>query len=251
MHIFCNAKFSIATKFAVAATIFFCFSGLVVLCALLTLAASSPLTPVDILWLMACCAAITVPCFYYLFNKLCRRLVSRPLEALTHTATELGSAPLPSNIPKELELDALAMALVRSGEVFSRRMQNATERRSYFESLFKGMPGYVSVVDTSFKIVHANNAFMKTFAIAEGRSCRHVCTREFPGGNCPVARVFTSLEPVVVIENGIYPDGTAAMWLVGVSPVFDAMGKLSGAIESRIDISDIADNEMESIAGRL
>jgi PAS domain-containing protein len=236
---FRNAKFSIATKFAVAAAIFFSCSGLLVLFALLTLAASSPLTPVDILWLMACCAAITVPCFYYLFNKLCKSILCRPLEALTHTATELGSAPLPTEIPKELELDALAMALVRSGEVFSRRMQNATERRSYFESLFKEMPGYVSVVDTSFTIVHANNAFMETFAIAEGRSCRHVCTREFPGGDCPVAKVFISQEPVVVTEEGMYPDGTAALWLVSVSPVFDTTGELTAAIESRLDISEV------------
>ena len=249
MLLFRNAKFSIATKFAVAAAIFFSCSGLVVLCALLTLAASSPLTPMDILWLMACCAAITVPCFYYMFNKLCRGLVCRPLEALTHTATELGSAPLPTEIPKELELDALTMALVRSGEVFSRRMQNATERRSYFESLFKGMPGYVSVVDTSFTIVHANNAFMETFAIAEGRSCRHVCTREFPGGNCPVAKVFISKEPVVVTEEGIYPDGTAALWLVSVSPVFDSMGQLAAAIESRLDISEVVKADVTRLYG--
>jgi len=187
---------------------------------------------------MACCAALTVPCFYYLFNRLSKSLVCRPLEGLTRTATELGSAPLPTEIPNEFELDALAMALVRSGEVFSRRMQNATERRSYFESLFKGMPGYVSVVDTSFTIVHANNAFMETFAIAEGGSCRHVCTRKFPGGDCPVAKVFTSQKSTVIAEEGMYPDGTAALWLVSVSPVFDSRGKLTAAIESRLDISD-------------
>lgn len=238
--LFSARKFSLAGKFAILSTIFFSFSGVFVLCALLTLAASSPLTPVDIVWLMACCAAITVPCFYYLFNKLCQKRISDPLEALAQTAANLGSAPLPSKISKEKELDALTMALVRSGEVFNRRMQNATERRSYFEALFKNMPGYVSVVDTSFKIVHANTAFMETFAIAEGRSCRHVCTREFPGGNCPVAHVFTHRKPMTITEPGKYPDGTAALWLVSVSPVFDSNGVLTAAIESRVDISETA-----------
>ncbi|MCG8533335.1 MAG: PAS domain-containing protein [Desulfovibrionales bacterium] len=236
---FSTNRFSLATKFAILATLFFSISGILVLCALLTLAASSPLTPIDIVWLMACCAAITVPCFYYICTKLCQRQVSDPLEALVQTATNLGSAPLPPNLSKEKELEALTMALARSGEFFNRRMQNATERRSYFEALFKNMPGYVSVVDTSFTIVHANSAFMETFAIAEGRSCRHVCTREFPGGNCPVAHVFSDQKPVTVMEPGVYPDGTAALWLVSVSPVFDANGKLTAAIEARIDISEV------------
>ncbi|GFM32698.1 PAS domain-containing protein [Desulfovibrio subterraneus] len=230
-------RMPLSTKVAAVGTVLFACSGICVLGALLALSVSAPLTPVDIVWLMACCAALFLPLYYFLLNYIGRELISRPLEELTQTAHDLGSAPLPTRIPVEDELDALAVALVRSGESLSERLRVLRDSNGMLNALLTGLPGFVSVQDRSFRVVYCNATFTKVFNTRPGDSCRRLCNRPAPGGDCPVAQTFADGQPRLLEENGAYPDGTHTRWLVATAPVKAEDGTITHCIELRLDMT--------------
>lgn len=237
MGILRGIRIPLSTKLAAVATVLFACSGIGVLGALLALSVSAPLTPVDIVWLMACCAALLMPLYYFLLNHLGRELISRPLEDLTQTARDLGSAPLPTCIPVEDELDALAVALVRSGESLSERLRVLRASNTMLEALVSALPGFVSVQDRSFRVVYCNKAFTTVFNTQPGDSCRRLCNRAAPGGDCPVAQTFADGQPRLMEEKGVYPDGTVSRWLVATAPVRSDDGSVAHCIELRLDMT--------------
>ncbi len=246
MGIIRGIRMPLSVKIAVLGTAFFACAGIGVLGVLLTLSASASLTPMDILWIMACCAAVSVPLFYFLFNRLARELISLPLEDLTATAHDLGSAPLPTRIPVEDELDALAMALVRSGEALAERLRVLRGANSTLQRLLDSLPGFVSVQDSAFRVSHCNTAFTEMFHSRPGDSCRKLCNRAAPGGDCPVARTFADGKPRLLVETGAYPDGTATRWLIATAPVRVESGDITHCIELRLDITAVEWNKDDS-----
>ncbi len=232
-------RMPLSAKIAGVATVLFACAGIGVLGALLMLSVSAPLTPVDIVWLMACCAALFMPLYYFVLNHISRQLISRPLEDLTETARDLGSAPLPTQIPVEDELDALTVALVRSGEALSERLRVLRSSSETLQALMENLPGFVSVQDRSFRVIHCNKAFSTTFQTRPGESCRRLCNRAAPGGDCPVAQTFADGQPRVMQETGAYPDGTATRWLVATSPLFAEDGACVHCIELRLDVTHL------------
>jgi len=230
-------RMALAAKVAVIATVLFALAGMVVLGVMLALAISAPLTPEDILWIMACCAALFMPLYYFVFTHLCRTLISQPLEALTETARDLGSAPLPTQIPVEDELDGLTVALVRSGEALAERLRMLRTSNDMLERLFDNLPGFVSVQDRSFRVARCNRAFTEVFHTRPGDSCRRMCNRPAPGGDCPVALTFADGEARLLEETGTYPDGTATRWLIATTPVRAEDGTITHCIELRVDIT--------------
>lgn len=236
-----NIRMPLSAKIAGVATALFACTGIGVLGALLALSLSAPLTPVDILWLMACCAALFLPLNYFLFTHISRTLVSRPLEDLTETVRDLGSAPLPTRIPVEDELDGLTVALVRSGESLTERLRGLRVSNDMLEALVAQLPGFVSVQDRSFRVTLSNNAFAKVFQTRPGDSCRRLCNRAAPGGDCPVALTFADGQPRQMEETGSYPDGTATRWLVATSPLCAEDGTVTHCVEMRFDITTLYD----------
>lgn len=229
----------LSSKIAGLATLLFAFAGIGVLAGLLALSVSAPLTPVDIVWLMACCAALFLPLYYFVLSSISRKLVSHPLEALTETARDLGSAPLPTQIPVEHELDALTVALVRSGEALSERLRGLRAANESMQHVMDNLPGFVSVQDRKFRVTRCNAAFSKVFNTRPGESCRRLCNRAAPGGDCPVALTFADGQPRLMEETGSYPDGTATRWLVLTSPLVAEDGSIPHCIELRLDVTHL------------
>ena len=232
-----SIRTTLACKIAAVATMLFALVGLFVLAALLILSASYPLTPEDIVWLMACCAALTVPLHYFVFTHIMRSLVSHPLAEITETARDLGNAPLPTIIPVEDELDSLAMALVRSGGALTEKLRGIDGQLSNCQELLESLPGYVSAQDREFKITFCNSNFSELFNVSKGAICPCSCTSTTPGVDCPVSRTFIDGVPRVALHTGAYPNGTATRWLIATSPIWAEDGTVKQVIEVRTDIT--------------
>lgn len=231
-------RIPLSSKLAALTTIVFALSGLVVLAALLTLSASAALTPVDIVWLMASCAAVLVPMHFLVLNHIGRMFITRPLEDLAETARDLGNTPLPKNIPVEVELDELTVALVRSGEALNDQIRGLTRECETFRRLVDHLPGFISVQNREFRVSNLNSAFRETFTVRQGDLCPCSCTSTTPGHECPVSQTFADGQPRISEHTGAYPDGTAARWLIATMPMVDEHGTVTHVVEQRIDITD-------------
>lgn len=104
--------------------------------------------------------------------------------------------------------------------------------------IFDSMPGYVTVQDSEYRIVDANESFRKDFGDYKGRFCFQVYKqRPEKCENCPVERTFHDgqkhrSEEVVKTVGGREVDV-----LVYTTPVLDKTGKVSGVIEMSTDIT--------------
>ena len=235
-----SIRISLASKLATLTTLILAVVGLLVLAPLLILSASSPLTPEDIVWLMACCAALTVPLHYFIMTHITRSLISRPLAEITETARDLGSAPLPTIIPVEDELDTLVMALVRSGGALTEKIRAMDVQLVKCQELLHSLPGYVSVQNREFRITFCNNDFSETFNVSTGAVCPCSCTSTTPGVDCPVSRTFVDGVPRTALHTGAYPNGTATKWLIATAPIWGDDGSVQQVIEIRLDITGTA-----------
>jgi len=109
-----------------------------------------------------------------------------------------------------------------------------------YQQYFKSMPCYITVQDRDFRIIEANDRFVREFGEFEGRHCFQMYKRR-PDKceRCPIERTFRdgqrheSEELVTNLEN-------RSIWvLVNTTPIYDGSGNIAAVMEMSTDITEL------------
>lgn len=112
-------------------------------------------------------------------------------------------------------------------------------RRRFSDRIIDAMPGYLTVQDSSFKIVEANESFREHFGNHEGRYCYQVYKRRSERcEDCPVDRTFRTGDGHSSEEIVTTLDGRQVHVLVNTTPIRDENGKVTQVIEMSTDITE-------------
>ena len=112
-------------------------------------------------------------------------------------------------------------------------------RREY-DLFFERVPCYVLVIDQEFRIVRANEKFVRSFGEIEGRHCYEVCKRrKSPCRNCPAAQTFWDGAEHVSEQVGVHQDGSPAHYIVTSSPLGRPGRSVAHVIEMATDVTEI------------
>jgi PAS domain S-box-containing protein len=109
-----------------------------------------------------------------------------------------------------------------------------------YKRWFNAMPCYLSVQDRQFRILHANERFLKDFGAFEGRTCYQVykCRSE-KCEVCPVEATFYDGEPHRSEERVRCLDGKEVSVLVRTGAVRNERGEITAVIEMSTDVTMI------------
>jgi PAS domain S-box-containing protein len=109
-----------------------------------------------------------------------------------------------------------------------------------FKRWFDAMPCYLSVQDRDFRILHANERFLKDFGAFKGRTCYQVYKRRSEKCEvCPVEATFYDGEPHRSEERVRCLDGKEVSVLVRTGAVRNEKGEITAVIEMSTDVTMI------------
>jgi PAS domain-containing protein/signal transduction histidine kinase len=121
-----------------------------------------------------------------------------------------------------------------------------SERENAFKAeLLRKAPVIAAFHDKDLNVVWANQAYEEATGLSvqamAGKKCYSVWNLSKPCRNCPVVTAVTtgkSSEAELTPQNQDHWPETQGCWLSKASPVFDEEGKVIGAIETAIDITE-------------
>lgn len=109
-----------------------------------------------------------------------------------------------------------------------------------YRQYFKSLPCFITVQDRDFRIIDANDRFVREFGDFEGRRCYQMYKRRPEKcEKCPIERTFIdgqrhdSEELVTNLQN-------RALWvLVNTTPIYDESGDIIAVMEMSTDITEL------------
>ncbi len=109
-----------------------------------------------------------------------------------------------------------------------------------FQQYFDRLPCYLTVQDRDFRILHANERFLKDFGDVDGRFCYQVYKhRSEKCEVCPVEQTFWDGQCHRREERVRSLDGRDVSVLVETTPIYDEDGKITSVIEMSTDVTHI------------
>lgn len=121
-----------------------------------------------------------------------------------------------------------------------KRLQFRIQRKQEeYQYLFEHVPCYLTVVDSDFKIVRANNLFTRDFGFGEGLRCFEVYKNAgHKCDNCPVEKTFRDGQSHYS-EEVWRKNGEDTYIIVYTSPVMDDKGEIVSVMEMSTNITEI------------
>ncbi len=108
--------------------------------------------------------------------------------------------------------------------------------RAYFES----MPCFLTVQDRNFRIIHANERFVKNFGNHDGRLCYQIYKqRPEKCEICPVEKSFRDGHSYTSEELVRTLDGREVWVIVNTTPIRNEAGEITAVMEMSTDVTDI------------
>ena len=113
------------------------------------------------------------------------------------------------------------------------------QKQEEYQYLFENVPCYLTVVDSDFKIVRANNLFTRDFGFGEGLRCFEVYKKAgHKCDNCPVEKTFHDGQSHFS-EEVWRKNGEDTYIIVYTSPVMDDKGEIVSVMEMSTNITEI------------
>jgi histidine kinase len=126
------------------------------------------------------------------------------------------------------------------------RVKEVDEYKDVFQDLFDLVPCYITVQDTSYKLLRYNREFSNTFDPKPGDCCYKAYKRRSEKCIiCPVEKTFADGRSHWSEESGPNKDGTTLHWLVKTSPIKNARGEIVAVMEMCLDITPMKKLEEE------
>ena len=109
-----------------------------------------------------------------------------------------------------------------------------------FRSIIDCLPCYLSIQDSSLKILFVNQTFIDEFGDGAGRSC-HVVYKNSPDkcAGCPVQKTFSDKKSHIGEQTVQLSNGHICQMLVQSAPIFDKGGEVTAVIEMATNITQI------------
>ncbi len=107
------------------------------------------------------------------------------------------------------------------------------------DALLSQLPLSIAVMDRNFTVVEANEAFRNTYGDWHGRKCYWL--REHRKTRCPrcaAVKTFRDGKPRSRQQEVAGPDGSSRSYLVQVTPLKSARGRISHVVETSWDVTD-------------
>ncbi len=118
-----------------------------------------------------------------------------------------------------------------------------TETRRWqreYDLFFERVPCYVLVIDRDFRVVRANEKFVKSFGETAGKHCYEVCKRRAaPCAHCPALLTFQDGAEHVSNQEGVHQDGSPAYYVVTSSALGRGGNGVAHVIEMATDITEV------------
>ncbi len=112
--------------------------------------------------------------------------------------------------------------------------------QSEYKALFENVPCYITVIDEGFKVVKANDLFLKTFGKDFGSYCfesykkrKKVCEE------CPARRVFKDGRSHHSLQEGFDKKGNRIFYMVTATPFLKDGKKVRSVMEIALDVTKI------------
>lgn len=170
-----------------------------------------------------------------------RRFLTRPVARLIEgtRAVARGQKVDLSDVRQQDEIGELAGAITRMARDISGKQAELNRQRDEYQRLFDQVPCSITVQDKNLRLLKYNRMFRENFTPKPG----DFCFQAYKGrtGKCPNCAVEMTMQTGLAHcseESGFHTDGSRAHWIVHTSPVFDAEGRVTAAMEMTLDITD-------------
>jgi histidine kinase len=178
------------------------------------------------------------------------RFVNRPIKRLIDGTRQIagGDYLVDVDVNQVDEMGQLATAINYMGNEIATNQAQLNKQRDEYQNLFEQVPCLITVQDRNYRLIRYNGLFADKFNPAPG----DYCYKAYKGLDakcrvCPVEKTFQDGKPHHAEESGQYEDGTTRHWIVRTSPIKDAGGNITAAMEISLDITERKqlENELE------
>jgi histidine kinase len=178
------------------------------------------------------------------------RFVNHPIKKLIRGTQQIarGDYLTKVNVQQVDEMGQLATAINYMGNEIAANQAELNKQRDEYQNLFEQVPCLITVQDRNYQLIRYNGLFKEKFKPAPG----DYCYKAYKGLNkkcrvCPVEKTFQDGRSHYAEESGEYEDGTTRHWIVQTSPIKDAAGNVTAAMEISLDITQRKnlENELE------
>ena len=177
------------------------------------------------------------------------RFVNRPIKKLITEAQHIGSGNYSYKVDitsRNDEIGGLASAINQMRQEIRQKQEELSKQSEEYQNIFELVPCYITVQDRNFKLLRYNRDFAEEFDPQPGDYCYHAYKgRTERCEICPVVRTFKDGQSHSSEEEGINKDGTRSYWVVRTSPIRDANGEITAAMEMSLDMTQMKRLEEE------
>lgn len=110
-----------------------------------------------------------------------------------------------------------------------------------YQTLFENVPCYITVIDREFKVIQANQAFLKTFGKDLGSHCfESYKKRSAVCEECPARRVFKDGRPHHSLQEGFDWKGNKIYYMVTATPFQNEGNMVRSVMEIALDVTKVS-----------
>ena len=168
------------------------------------------------------------------------RFVNHPIKRLIEGTQEIakGNYRVAVNVDQGDELGHLAQSITHMGNEIATSQAELKKQRDEYQNLFEQVPCLITVQDRNYRLLRYNGLFSERFRPSPG----DFCYRAYKGRSekcrpCPVEKTFADGQSHYAEESAMDLDGTTKHWIVRTSPIKDADGNITAAMEISLDIT--------------
>lgn len=178
------------------------------------------------------------------------RFVNQPIKRLIEGTQQIarGNYRFKVDVNQDDEMGQLAKSITYMGNEIATSQADLKTQRDEYQNLFEQVPCLITVQDKNYRLIQYNGLFSEKFNPGPG----DFCFRAYKGLSekckpCPVERTFADGQSHYAEESATDKDGTTKHWIVRTSPIRDADGNITAAMEISLDITQRKnlENELE------
>lgn len=170
-----------------------------------------------------------------------KRCLTTPVEHLIEGARAVGRGKIPdlSVIRQDDEIGELASAISSMARTIAENQAALNRQRDEYQRLFDQVPCFITVQDKNLRLLRYNQQFRELFNPTPGDYCYSAYKgRATKCLHCAVEKTLETGLAHCSEESSVNAEGVRTHWLVHTSPVFDAEGNATAAMEMSLDITD-------------
>jgi histidine kinase len=168
------------------------------------------------------------------------KFVNRPIKKLIEGTHQIGQGEYGQQIKvdQDDEMQHLAIAINQMGAAIGEKQCELNRQRDEYQHLFEMVPCLITVQDRNYRLINYNREFSERFGPHPGGYCYQVYKgRNQKCESCPVEKTFADGKPHYSEERGVNKGGRDTHWIAKSTPIRNAQGEITAAMEMSLDIT--------------